>query len=519
MLPLPAFYYCPAAAWRQQLTGRRPPASLTFVTSCQLLCCTQVRDFITSQGSSLQAELQSLAAAAPQLSQQDCQRLERQANELGRQLLALESYIQLNQAGFVKISKKHDKVGGCCNIGPTTGWANTAAACKQPLSGVTVSSVPRHLVYNHNTGFVLGVNLRCVVPAVVCMLLQWLPDAPIWHLYLNHLQRSPWLEDSRRQYMWAALSSCYFHLHAASIHSSRERRQAQQQKQQQQLSPGREGRPRAEEQQQHSQPPRPGTAQSAAVSSGRKVVGGLTSAFGSAVSGAASAVAGAASAVAGASAAAMAAAAAAASGAAGPPTLAASSSAAQAAAAQAAAAGDDGTVRLTRKFWVRESDVPAVMYYVLQHLPLLPSTLHPTAAAASTGAEQGGNSTRADLGGTHHKRQQQQPDVNQQQQQAAGGEAQQRQHLLLQPSLEGFTTSLHTVYFDNRALQLYHGRLFLRPQTQTLKARWIGQGQLSSDGPGGFGGGVSEGSCCPDKVVLERKVYREGWRGKQQQQQ
>jgi hypothetical protein len=157
------------------------------------------------------------------------------------------------------------------------------------------------------------------------------------------------------------------------------------------------------------------------------------------------------------------------------------------------------------------------MYYILRHLPLLPSTLHPTAAATGgTGADQGGEGTRADLGSsTHHKRQQQQ------QQQAAGGEPQQpqqqqrQQHLLLQPSLEGFTTSLHTVYFDNTALQLYHGRLFLRPQTQTLKARWIGQGQQGSECvSGGFaGGGVSEGGCCPDKVVLERKVYREGWRG------
>jgi hypothetical protein len=77
-----------------------------------ICCCftSQVRDFITAQGSSLQDELRVLAAAAPQLSLQDCQQLEQQANELGRQLLALEAYMQLNQAGFVKICKKHDKV-------------------------------------------------------------------------------------------------------------------------------------------------------------------------------------------------------------------------------------------------------------------------------------------------------------------------------------------------------------------------------------------------------------------------
>lgn len=70
----------------------------------------QVREFVVSHGAALQAELTALAAAAPQLSQQDCQQLEQQANELGRQLLALEAYVQLNQAGFVKIVKKHDKV-------------------------------------------------------------------------------------------------------------------------------------------------------------------------------------------------------------------------------------------------------------------------------------------------------------------------------------------------------------------------------------------------------------------------
>lgn len=80
-----------------------------------LVCCCmvlQVRDFITAHGASLQSELQTLAAAAPQLSLQDCQQLEQQANQLGRQLLALEAYMQLNQAGFVKICKKHDKVNG-----------------------------------------------------------------------------------------------------------------------------------------------------------------------------------------------------------------------------------------------------------------------------------------------------------------------------------------------------------------------------------------------------------------------
>jgi SPX domain protein involved in polyphosphate accumulation len=76
--------------------------------------------------------------------------------------------------------------------------------------------------------------------------------------------------------------------------------------------------------------------------------------------------------------------------------------------------------------------------------------------------------------------------------------------LLLQPALGGFTTSLHTVYSDNAALQLYHGRLYLWPQTQTLKARWIGQPQ-GKDG--------SEGMISIGVDGFERKIYKEGWRG------
>jgi SPX domain protein involved in polyphosphate accumulation len=45
-----------------------------------------------------------------------------EANELGRRLLALEGYMQLNQTGFVKICKKHDKV---CSVflGVVVTWA------------------------------------------------------------------------------------------------------------------------------------------------------------------------------------------------------------------------------------------------------------------------------------------------------------------------------------------------------------------------------------------------------------
>lgn len=64
-----------------------------------------------SEASSLTAELQDLAAAAPQLAQQDYGKLKQRAQELGQELLCLESFVQVNQAGFVKIVKKHDKVG------------------------------------------------------------------------------------------------------------------------------------------------------------------------------------------------------------------------------------------------------------------------------------------------------------------------------------------------------------------------------------------------------------------------
>lgn len=323
--------------------------------------------------------------------------------------------------------------------------------------------------------------------------------------------------------MWAALSSCYYHLHAANISSSREGRQQQQQQIKQQpqpQQPAAAGRSR-------QQVPRTSTS--------KKAVGGLTTALGSAVAGAASAVAGAASAVAGASAAALAAATAAGGAAGSGPT---------AAITRAQDDADGEAVRFTRKFWVRESDVSAVMYYILQHLPLLPSTSH--SVAASPGAEHSGDGVSTALGSGQHRRQQQQTkqqssgpspasiptSASQQQQQQraqqlAGSSTQrqrpQQQQPLLQPALDGFTTTLHTVYFDNPALQLYHGRLYLRPQTQTLKARWIGgQGANNSGGSSGSAGssgvehhGSGEGYARPDRVVLERKVYREGWRGAQ----
>jgi SPX domain protein involved in polyphosphate accumulation len=78
-----------------------------------LLPLLQVRDFIYAHAASLSTSLEALAAAAPHLAQQNWQQLESQAQQLGQQLLALEQYIHLNQTGFVKIIKKHDKVHRC----------------------------------------------------------------------------------------------------------------------------------------------------------------------------------------------------------------------------------------------------------------------------------------------------------------------------------------------------------------------------------------------------------------------
>lgn len=72
----------------------------------------QVHDFIVARAASLAAALESLAAAAPQLAVNNPKTLEEEVQRLGRQLLALEQFANINQTGFVKIVKKHDKVRG-----------------------------------------------------------------------------------------------------------------------------------------------------------------------------------------------------------------------------------------------------------------------------------------------------------------------------------------------------------------------------------------------------------------------
>lgn len=67
----------------------------------------------------------------------------------------------------------------------------------------------------------------------------------------------------------------------------------------------------------------------------------------------------------------------------------------------------------------------------------------------------------------------------------------------------GCSATVHTVYLDNSVLELYHGRLYLRPNARTLKVQWVGRD----------GSEASEG-YVPRKVVIERKIYREGWKGR-----
>jgi hypothetical protein len=127
------------------------------------------------------------------------------------------------------------------------------------------------------------------------------------------------------------------------------------------------------------------------------------------------------------------------------------------------------------------------MYRILQHMPLLPSTAHSTSSSSSKSTQQ-----QAGFGTQWQQQQQLFQDAAQQQQQQQTSQQQRLQEFA------GFTTTLHTVYFDNKGLELYHGRLYLRPNTQTLKARWIGH---------------NDGCWAPARVVLERKVYKEGWKG------
>ena len=105
------------------------------------------------------------------------------------------------------------------------------------------------------------------------------------------------------------------------------------------------------------------------------------------------------------------------------------------------AATDDAKqdfVRSTRKYWVRTEDISRVKYIILQHLPVF-----------------------------------------------------------LQKEFESGETDsqlVNSVYVDNYAMELYHGRLDKTPGAIALRFRWYGTG-------------------LPRKVFIERKTHREGWCG------
>jgi hypothetical protein len=84
--------------------------------------------------------------------------------------------------------------------------------------------------------------------------------------------------------------------------------------------------------------------------------------------------------------------------------------------------------------------------------------------------------------------------------------------------------TVHTVYLDNQVLELYHGRLYLRPHSQMLRVRWRGASgcgpSAAAAGGGGGDGDGSDGGCgqyyhggIPAQVTVTRKVINEGWKG------
>jgi len=93
-------------------------------------------------------------------------------------------------------------------------------------------------------------------------------------------------------------------------------------------------------------------------------------------------------------------------------------------------------VRSTRKYWVHMEDISHVKYIVLQHLPVL---LQKSMAAGTTDSQ-----------------------------------------------------LVNSVYIDNYAMELYHGRLDKTPGAIALRFRWYGTG-------------------TPDTVFVERKTHREKW--------
>lgn len=119
-------------------------------TSVVQLLFVQVATFTERTAEDLRAQLSDLKSRSLQLRISDPVALRSEARRLGDDVLQLERFVQLNQAAFVKIIKKHDKLN---------------------------------------------------------------PDAPIWHLYVNHLQHQPWVHDGHTD-LWSLVSGVFSDLHS-----------------------------------------------------------------------------------------------------------------------------------------------------------------------------------------------------------------------------------------------------------------------------------------------------------------
>jgi len=367
-----------------------------------------VAAFTEREADLLRASLQQLLADAAALARARPALLKSEARRLGDEVLELERFVQLNQAGFVKIIKKHDKTN---------------------------------------------------------------PSSPVWHLYFHHLQHQPWVHCGHAD-LWSLVSAAFYQLHA----SGAVRRAA--------------------------------TATAAPPTAAAAAAAGTSSGTSAAAPGAAAAAA-----------------------------------AAAAGAAAKAAAGATKQPRTVLKYWVSLEDVSQVVYFILQHMPLLPADSQSLTAggqqkqrqrpafglshvAAHGGAAGGGAAAPAVAT-------------------AVGAAAALGSSQSSRVDFPGCSAEIHTVYLDNsQSLELYHGRLYLRPNARTVKVRWMGRGDGGGDGRGTGGraagkrrrgggdfddGGDDEimsedeeeeeqeeeeaADWVPRHVVVERKIYREGWKG------
>ena len=300
------------------------------------------------------------------------------------------------------------------------------------------------------------------------------PACPVWPLYVGHLQHQPWAHAAHAD-LWARVAAVFYEVHT--------------------------------------------TAAAAATAASAAATAAAAAAAASAANAAASAGARPASRQ---------------GGAPRPPSR------QQAEPVQQQAVQQQQPNRDVTKFWVAVDDVPSVVYFILQHLPLLPAEggaggsggnegafRAPSAAAASSSAAAPPSSSAAAAS-------------------RSPSSASSAAAAALDVELPGCGAEVHTVYLDScQSLELYHARLYLRPNARTLKVRWLGRGAGGGgggaggggsgeaaastaataggdDGGGSEGGGGDDGGdgdqgaaagWAPRRVVVERKIYREGWKG------